>query len=58
MKKYNKEIPKTWQQLYETGKEILEKERAEGNTDLIGYNGVFGGMNLHILINTLLYKLL
>jgi len=48
LKKYNKEIPKTWQQLYEAGKEILEKERAEGNTDLIGYNGVFGDAEMGI----------
>ncbi|ORX86586.1 hypothetical protein BCR32DRAFT_240855 [Anaeromyces robustus] len=39
LKKYNKKIPKTWDELIETGKEILEKERALNNTDLIGYNG-------------------
>ncbi|KAL6621143.1 hypothetical protein U3516DRAFT_519159, partial [Neocallimastix sp. 'constans'] len=41
LKKYNKPIPKTWNELIETGKYILEKERAEENTDIIGYNGLF-----------------
>jgi len=40
LKKYNKEVPKTWQQLLDTGKEILTKERALNNTELIGYNGL------------------
>ncbi|OUM59892.1 hypothetical protein PIROE2DRAFT_63470, partial [Piromyces sp. E2] len=41
LKKYNKRVPKTWNELLETAKEILEKERALNNTDLIGYNGLF-----------------
>jgi len=41
--KYRKPVPKTWQELLDTGKEILEKEREEGNTNLIGYNGLFHG---------------
>jgi len=48
LQKYNKEIPKTWQQLHDIGKEILDKERAEGNTELIGYNGVFGDAEMGI----------
>ncbi|ORX78623.1 alpha/beta-hydrolase [Anaeromyces robustus] len=39
LNKYNKEIPKTWDELITTSKEILEKERALNNTELIGYNG-------------------
>lgn len=42
MEKYNRSIPKTWDQLYETGKYILEKERnVYNNTDLTGYNSLF-----------------
>jgi len=38
--KYHKPIPKTWDELIETGKEILEKERLlYNNSDIIGYNG-------------------
>ncbi|ORX72573.1 hypothetical protein BCR32DRAFT_250021 [Anaeromyces robustus] len=37
--KYNKTIPKTWDELIETGKEIIEKEKAYNNTELVGYNG-------------------
>eukprot|EP00833_Pecoramyces_ruminatium_P005016 jgi/Orpsp1_1/1179048/evm.model.c7180000067718.1 len=39
--KYHKKIPNVWDELIETGKEILEKERALNNTELIGYNGFF-----------------
>eukprot|EP00833_Pecoramyces_ruminatium_P004524 jgi/Orpsp1_1/1178556/evm.model.c7180000065824.2 len=38
--KYHKDIPKTWDELITTSKEILEKERALNNTELIGYNGL------------------
>eukprot|EP00833_Pecoramyces_ruminatium_P010810 jgi/Orpsp1_1/1184842/evm.model.c7180000091215.1 len=41
LNKYHKEIPKTWDQLISTGKEILEKEKLLNNTDIIGYNGLF-----------------
>ncbi|ORX80266.1 hypothetical protein BCR32DRAFT_268953 [Anaeromyces robustus] len=41
LNKYNRTVPKTWDELLDTGKYILEKEREEGNTDLIGYNGQF-----------------
>ncbi|ORX58371.1 periplasmic binding protein-like II [Piromyces finnis] len=41
LKKYNKRVPKTWKELLDTGKEILEKERELNNTELIGYNGEF-----------------
>ncbi|ORX58372.1 hypothetical protein BCR36DRAFT_111115 [Piromyces finnis] len=41
LKKYNKRVPKTWKELLDTGKEILEKERALNNIELIGYNGGF-----------------
>ncbi|KAG4089319.1 periplasmic binding protein-like II [Neocallimastix lanati (nom. inval.)] len=40
LQKYNKVIPKTWDELLETGKYILNKERENNNTNLIGYNGL------------------
>jgi len=41
LKKYDKKIPKTWDELINTAKYILEKEKELGNTQLIGYNGLF-----------------
>jgi len=41
LNKYNKPIPKTWDELHETAKYILEQERLLNNTELIGYNGFF-----------------
>jgi len=41
LKKYKKPIPKTWNEMIETGKFILSEERKENNTDLIGFNGLF-----------------
>jgi len=42
LNKYNKEIPKTWDELYDTGKYIMEEEiKRNNNTDLIIYNGLF-----------------
>jgi len=44
LKKYEKGVPKTWNELIETAKEILEKEKnIYNNTSLIGYNGLFPG---------------
>jgi len=37
LEKYNKTIPKTWEQLKETSKYILEQEK---DPELIGYNGL------------------
>ncbi|ORX83494.1 L domain-like protein [Anaeromyces robustus] len=45
LNKYNKSIPKTWDELIDTAKYILEEERKLGNTDLIGYNGIFDDTN-------------
>eukprot|EP00833_Pecoramyces_ruminatium_P013862 jgi/Orpsp1_1/1187894/evm.model.d7180000061000.1 len=42
LNKYNKNIPKTWDELIETSKYILNEERkVNNNTDLIAYNGLF-----------------
>lgn len=40
LERYNKEVPKTWDELFETGKYILEQERQKNN-NLVGYNGYF-----------------
>jgi len=42
LNKYNKTVPKTWDELIQTSKYIIEQEKALNNTDLIAYNGVFG----------------
>jgi len=42
-KKNSKEVPKTWEQLLDTAKYILEEEMAKNITELIGYNGLFFG---------------
>jgi len=41
LKKYNQKPPKTWDQLIEISKYIIEEEKKLNNTDLIGYNGLF-----------------
>jgi len=39
---YNKEIPKTWDDLIETAEYIMKKEKEKHkNSTLIGYNGLF-----------------
>ncbi|OUM61738.1 hypothetical protein PIROE2DRAFT_12195, partial [Piromyces sp. E2] len=41
LKKYNKKIPKTWNELVETAKYILKEETKHNNTELMAYNGLF-----------------
>lgn len=41
LKKYNKKIPRTWDELMKIGKEIVEEERKLGNSNLVAYNGLF-----------------
>jgi len=42
LKKYNKKVPTTWDNLLETGQYIIEQERINNNKyDLYGYNGLF-----------------
>jgi len=43
LKEYDKKIPKTWDELLETGKYILNEELKKNNTDIIIYNGGFIG---------------
>ncbi|ORX79253.1 periplasmic binding protein-like II [Anaeromyces robustus] len=53
---YNKTVPETWDELIETSKYILEKEREKNNTSLIGYNGLMnvshGSLSIYEYINT------
>jgi len=39
--KYNKNIPKTWDELLSTAKYILEEEKKLNNAELLAYNGLF-----------------
>jgi len=41
LNKYGKSVPKTWDELLDIGKYIIEEERKLGNTEIIGYNGGF-----------------
>jgi len=41
LKKYAKSVPKTWDELIDTALYILEMEKGLGNSNLIGYNGLF-----------------
>jgi len=50
LEKYNKTIPKTWDDVLITGKYILEKEKEIGNTDLMGYNGLYISKYLYVYI--------
>ena len=50
LEKYNKRVPKTWDELIETSKYIIGKERELNNTTTIAYNGVFDG-NIYIQRN-------
>jgi len=55
LKKYDKKIPKTWDELIKTAKYILEKEKERDNTQIIGYNGLFSGNYIYIYINKLVF---
>ena len=44
LEKYGQSIPKTWDQLLQTADIVLKGEAAEGNTDIIGYNGLIPGI--------------
>jgi len=41
--RYEKRVPKTWNELIETSLEIKEKEKKLGNIYLSEYNGLFSG---------------
>ncbi|ORX64985.1 periplasmic binding protein-like II [Anaeromyces robustus] len=58
LKKHNKGIPKTWDELIDTAKYILKEEKEKyNNTDLYGYNGFFpNGENSMSTFYQLLYS--
>jgi len=41
LNKYKKNIPKTWDELMETSKYIINEEKRLNNTSIVGYNGGF-----------------
>jgi len=41
--KYKKPVPETWDELIETSKYIIKQEHAQNNTDIIAFNGLYGG---------------
>ena len=43
LQKYNKNYPRTWDELIETARYIVQKEKEANNTLLIGYNGMMSG---------------
>jgi len=43
LNKYEKRVPKTWDELIDTSLMILKEEEKRGNTELSTYNGLFGG---------------
>ncbi len=43
LEKYNKNVPKTWDELLDTAKFILGEEKKNNITDIVGYNGLFSG---------------
>ncbi|KAL6591196.1 hypothetical protein U3516DRAFT_805682 [Neocallimastix sp. 'constans'] len=43
LNKYNKDVPKTWDELIETSKYIVNEEKKINNTNLLGYNGGLNG---------------
>eukprot|EP00833_Pecoramyces_ruminatium_P000439 jgi/Orpsp1_1/1174471/evm.model.c7180000050246.1 len=57
LNEYNKDVPKTWNELLETGKYILEQEKLKNNnTNLIPYNGFFTDLNSFYTIYELVYS--
>lgn len=46
LKRYDREVPKTWDDLIDTARDILKREKAKnGESDLIGYNGLLNAEN-------------
>ncbi|OUM57839.1 hypothetical protein PIROE2DRAFT_17057, partial [Piromyces sp. E2] len=41
LQKYNKAVPETWDELRDTAAYIIEKEKSQGNNDVVGYLGYF-----------------
>jgi len=43
LEKHHKSVPKTWDELLDSAKYILDEEKKAGVTDYVGYNGLFTG---------------
>jgi len=56
LQRYDKPIPKTWDQLIEITQYILNKEKEKGNTDISGYAPLFPSKYINIYIFIILYK--
>jgi len=57
LNRYNKRIPQTWEELYNTTNYIVEEERKLNNTRLLGLTGLFGDdVNGSIIIYEMLYS--
>ncbi|KAL6635869.1 periplasmic binding protein-like II [Neocallimastix sp. 'constans'] len=57
LKKYKKEIPRTWRKLIDTGYYIYEKEKKLNNTDLIPYIGIYNDSEECLCsVNELIYS--
>jgi len=50
LRKYNKTVPETWDDLLDTATYIIEKEKELGNEDLVGYLGYFPGNYFEIVL--------
>jgi len=48
LEKYNKTVPETWDELIDTANFIIQKEKENGNEDIIGYNGLFNSKNFKL----------
>ena len=48
LNKYSKEVPKTWEELIDTSKYILNEEKRFNNTNIVPYNGLFCCKNIFI----------
>jgi len=57
LNKYNKKIPKTWDELIEISKFISEKETELNNTQFITFNGLFCVKFISFLYFSLLFFL-
>ncbi|KAG4089587.1 periplasmic binding protein-like II [Neocallimastix lanati (nom. inval.)] len=57
LQRYNKNVPKTWKELLDTGKYILEEERkVNSETPLVAYNGLFTDLNSFTTLYELVYS--
>jgi len=52
--RYEKRVPKTWDEVIETSLEIKEKEKKKGNINLSEYNGLFSGNSKNLNIEQMI----